>query len=485
MKTPLHRRFSSLLNELDPFPNASLYPALCCFSQMSVKHGYSGVVGELLDRLGVGVGDEVLVEKPGFSIRGFVMVRYEFGEPGVLVLKLGNGYNIGVRIDQTTKISKLASAVVPAFNPPPPPPPRENLPKVAVVNTGGTIASRIDYRTGGVKPALTASDLVSIFPEIAEIANVSAEILMQVVSENMTFREWVLMASRVNQLFEEGVDGVVITHGTDTMGYTAAALSFALLNPPVPVVLVGAQRSSDRPSSDAATNLTAAVYVAAKAPFAEVVVCMHGWHSDEDIYIHRGTRVVKFHTSSRGAFQSINAAPLAVKTPAGLKTLTDEYHRRGWENYAFRTVFDDRAMLIKFYPGMNPEAVEILVEKFRLRGIILEGTGLGHVASSFIPVLKKLDEEGVFVGMTSQCRFGRVNMNVYENGRDLMRAGVTPLDNMLSETALVKLMWVLGVLGEKASLEDVRGLMQKNLCGEISGRTGPQPTTFQGEHHGL
>ncbi|MCS7133947.1 MAG: Glu-tRNA(Gln) amidotransferase subunit GatD [Candidatus Caldarchaeum sp.] len=447
---------------------------------MSSSHGYSGIVAELLNRLGAGVGDEVLVEKDGLRLRGFVMARYEFGEPGVLVLKLDNGYNLGVKIDENVKVSKLSSAAVPAFNPPPPPQPRENLPKVAIVNTGGTIASRIDYRTGGVKPALTASDLVSIIPEIAESANVSAEILMQVVSENMTSKEWMLIANRVNQLFHQGFDGVVITHGTDTMGYTAAALSFALQNPPVPVVLVGAQRSSDRPSSDAAKNLIAAVETAGKAPFAEVVVCMHGWHSDEEIFIHRGTRVVKFHTSSRGAFQSINAHPLAIYSPHGMNILTNQYHRRGWNNYVFQPAFDDRAMLIKFYPGMKPQTLETLAEKMNLRGFILEGTGLGHVASSFIPTLKNLTDSGVFVGMTSQCRFGRVNMKVYENGRDLMRAGVTPLDNMLAETALVKLMWVLGYLGEKASLDDVRNLMTRNLCGEIGGRTGPQPT-FIGE----
>ncbi|MCS6783677.1 MAG: Glu-tRNA(Gln) amidotransferase subunit GatD [Candidatus Caldarchaeum sp.] len=452
---------------------------------MSSKHGYSGYVANLLERLGAGVGDEVLVEKNGLQLRGFVMARYEFGEPGVLVLKLDNGYNVGVKIDPSTKVSKLSSAAVPAFKPPPPPQPSQNLPKVAIVNTGGTIASRIDYRTGGVKPALSASDLVSIVPEIAEIANVSAEILMQVVSENMTPKHWTTIAQRVNTLFNEGFDGIVITHGTDTMGYTAAALSFALQNPPVPVVLVGAQRSSDRPSSDAAKNLIAAVETAAKAPFAEVVVCMHGWHSDEEIFIHRGTRVVKFHTSSRGAFQSINATPIAVHTQRGIEIIDDRHHSRGWDSYRYHPNFDDRAMLVKFTPGMHPQTLEILAEKMNLRGLILEGTGLGHVASSFIPVLKRLTDSGMFVGMTSQCRFGRVNMNVYENGRDLLRAGVTPLDNMLAETALVKLMWVLGFLGEKAQLDEVRNLMARNLCGEIGGRTRPQPTFHGDELHGL
>lgn len=442
--------------------------------------GYGGLVAEMLNRLGVGLGDEVEVVRNGLRLRGFVMARYEYGAPDVLVLKLPNGYNIGVRIDASTQIRKLSSAVAPSFNPPPPAQPRENLPRVMIVNTGGTIASRIDYRTGGVKPALTASDLVSIVPEIAEKANVSTEVLMQVVSENMTPAHWTAIARKVDELFRKGFDGIVITHGTDTMGYTAAALSFALQNPPAPVVLVGAQRSSDRPSSDAALNLLTAVEVAAWAPFAEVVVAMHGWHGDDNVLIHRGTRVVKLHTSSRGAFQSINASPIAVKTPQGLKILTTGFHKRGEDGYVFQPVFDERVMLVKFFPGMKPEVLELLVERMGLRGVILEGTGLGHVASSFVPVLKGLREKGVFVGMTSQCRFGRVNMNVYENGRDLMRAGAVPLDNMLPETAMVKLMWVLGKLGEKASYETVKNLMLKDICGEIGGRTGPQPL-FAGE----
>ncbi|MEM4290413.1 MAG: asparaginase domain-containing protein, partial [Nitrososphaerota archaeon] len=201
------------------------------FGGMVSELGYGGFVAEVLNRLGVGLGDEVEVVRNGLRLRGFVMARYEYGAPDVLVLKLPNGYNIGVRIDASTQIRKLSSAVAPSFNPPPAAQPRENLPRVMIANTGGTIASRIDYRTGGVKPALTASDLVSIVPEIAEKANVSTEILMQVVSENMTPAHWTEIARKVDEFFRRGFDGVVITHGTDTMGYTAAALSFALQNP--------------------------------------------------------------------------------------------------------------------------------------------------------------------------------------------------------------------------------------------------------------
>ena len=440
---------------------------------MSQLQGYSGKAKQLLERAGVKIGDEIRVVSGKGEMRGILMARYELADPDYIVIKLRNGYNVGIRVADGVKVEKIADAEAPAFRPPPPPAMKPNLPRVAIVSTGGTIASRVDYRTGGVRAALSAADLLSIVPELADIAQISAEILFSVYSENLTISHWRAMAEKVNDLIRSGEDGVVIAHGTDTMGYTAAALSFALQNPPIPVVLVGAQRSSDRPSSDAATNLIAAVDTAANAPFGEVVVCMHKWHSDDTIAIHRGVRVVKLHTSSRDAFKSINAEPLAFRTKAGLVINDSRFNKRGSDNYQFSPTFDDRAMLVKFYPGMPPETLQILREKLRIRGFILEGTGLGHVSSSFIPVARQLVEEGVFIGMTSQCKFGRVNMYVYDNGRDLMRAGITPLDDMLAETALVKLMWSLGKLGENADREAVAELMTRNLVGEMNNRSMP------------
>jgi len=439
------------------------------------RQGYVGLVRRILEEAGVEVGDEIKVESEGKTFQGTLMTRYELAEPDYIVVKLSNGYNIGVHANDKTRVFKVAEAQPPAFNPPPPPAMRAGLPRVAIVSTGGTIASRIDYRTGGVRAALTASDLVSIVPELAEIADISAEILFSVYSENMTSQHWSAIATKVHQLMQTGTQGVVVPHGTDTMGYTAAALSFALQNPPVPVVLVGAQRSSDRPSSDAATNLIAAVKVAATAPFGEVVACMHSWHADDVITIHRGSRVVKLHTSSRNAFRSVNAQPLAYMREGKLSVNSENYHGRGEDGYVFSPNFDDRAMLVKFYPGMPAEVLQILHHEAGVRGFILEGTGLGHVSSKFAPVIRELTETGVFVGMTSQCKFGRVNMRVYDNGRDLMRAGVVPLDDMLAETALVKLMWCLGNLGEKAGIEQVSEMMLRNLAGELYSRSYPTP----------
>lgn len=419
---------------------------------------------------GVDVGDEVEVVKPdGEVYRGYLMSRYEHAEEGYIVLKLRNGYNIGIAITKDTIVKRLGPGPRPAFRRPEPPSLDPGLPRVSIVSTGGTIASRIDYRTGAVKPALTSEDLITLVPEIAEIAYVEAEVLLSKFSENMTPSDWDVIARKMDEKIRNGYSGVVVSHGTDTMHYTAAALSFALAGTPIPIVLVGAQRSSDRPSSDAAVNLVAAVRVAAHAPFGEVVIAMHDWHSDDVIAVHRGTRVVKMHTSSRDAFKSVNARPIAYVRDGEIILNDQTVNRRGSNSYYFRPGFSDKAALIKFYPSLGPEIIDYFIEK-GARGIIIEGTGLGHVSSEWIPALRRATSMGVFVGMTSQCRYGRVNMYVYENGRDIMRAGVTPLEDMLSETALVKLMWVLA---RASDLEEVRNYMLTPIAGEMSPRTLP------------
>ena len=202
-----------------------------------------------------------------------------------------------------------------------------------MLGTGGTIASKVEYETGAVKPAMTTEDLIEAVPEIAFVADIEARVLFNIFSENMTPELWERIVDAVAKAFEEGFEGVVVAHGTDTMAYTAAALSFAFRGLPAPIAFVGAQRSSDRPSSDAAFNLHAAVLTAAEAPFAEVVVVMHGEPGDTYALAHRGTKVRKMHTSRRDAFQSINARPLAKIYPAERKIvmISQPLRRRGEE----------------------------------------------------------------------------------------------------------------------------------------------------------
>jgi glutamyl-tRNA(Gln) amidotransferase subunit D len=276
------------------------------------------------------------------------------------------------------------------------------------------------------------------------------------------------MAKAVAKHVENGVDGIVVAHGTDTMGYTAAALSFALQNLPVPVVIVGSQRSADRPSSDAATNLTGAVSAAAKAPFAEVAVAMHGTVSDKTVVFHRGTKVRKCHTSRRDTFKSVNSKPLAKMEDTQITMLVDDYVKRDPKRkLVLKPKFEEKVALVKFYPGFDPKVLEWYVDA-GYRGIILEGTGLGHVSKYCFSAVRKAVENNLVVAMTSQCIWGRVNMHVYDTGRDLLEIGVTPLEDMLPETALVKLMWVFGQTND---VEEAKRLLTANLAHEFSPRT--------------
>ena len=430
--------------------------------------GYKGLALKTLKNIGAKVGDLIRIIKGNQVYEGVLIPRSEYGDDKHIVIKLRSGYNIGVRLTPDVKVEKVGRGEKPAFVAPPLPEQNPALPKAAIISTGGTIASRVDYRTGAVRPALSASDLYSVVPELAEIARIDAQILFSLYSENITPAHWTEMAKTVAEKIADGVDGVVIAHGTDTMGYSAAALSFALQNLPVPVIFVGSQRSADRPSSDAATNLTGAVLAAAKAPFAEVAVAMHQTISDTAIVLHRGTKVRKCHTSRRDAFKTVNAQPLAKIEENCVVMLTENYQRRDpTRKPIVKANFSEKVALIKFYPGMNPAVIDWYVDN-GYKAIVLEGTGLGHVSNRLFQPIKRAADKGVLVVMASQCIWGRVNMNVYDTGRDLLALGVIPLEDMLAETATIKLMWIFG---QTSNPEEAKQLLKANIAGEFSKRT--------------
>jgi len=441
---------------------------------MSEKEEILGYKGEALEAIKTAeaeIGDIIRVTKNGEVYEGILIPRSEYGDEKHIVIKLRSGYNVGIRITPNTKIEKIGKGAKPAFAPSLPPEQNPKLPKVAIISTGGTIASRVDYRTGAVRPALTASDLYSVVPELANIARIDAQILFSLFSENITPQHWTEIAKAVAKQIAEGVDGVVIAHGTDTMGYTAAALSFALQDLSVPVILVGSQRSADRPSSDAAANLIGAVTAAAKAPFAEVAVAMHETPSDTSITLHKGTKVRKCHTSRRDTFKSVNAHPIARIENHEVTMLIEDYRKRDpSRKLVLKPEFDEKVALIKSYPGMNPTLIDWYVEK-TYRGIVLEGTGLGHVGRYCFEAIRNAVKHDIVVAMTSQCIWGRVNMNVYDQGRDLLALGVIPLEDMLSETAIVKLMWIFG---QTRDVEEAKKLLKTNIAGKFSPRTLPE-----------
>src|SRR6184192_4578105 len=305
--------------------------------------GYHGQVLQQLRKSKAKIGSIIrLTSKSGEVFEGTLIPRSEYSDQTHIVLKMKNGYNIGISLDRTEKLEVIGQGEKPHFTKPSPPANHVGSPRVAIVSTGGTIASRVDYRTGAVQPALTAVDLASVVPELSAIAEIDAHILFSEYSVNIGPTHWKGMAEEVGRKIADGAEGVVISHGTDTLHYTAAALSFALANLPVPVLLVGAQRSSDRPSSDAASNLTGAVALAAHADLGVVGVTMHQDLSDRYIIAHRGTRVRKCHTSRRDAFKSINSNPLARYD---LHTRQIEYfesppRRRSDHSFSLKPAFD-------------------------------------------------------------------------------------------------------------------------------------------------
>ena len=429
--------------------------------------GYRGKLREILEAACVGVGDVLRVTTGGFVAEGTLMPRVESADECHLVLKQRTGYNVGLSYSKNLKVEKIGEAVKPDFRPPPLPPVKKGLPKVSIISTGGTIASRVDYITGGVYAAMSSRDLLSIVPELADIAQIEAAILYSVFSENINSDHWTGMACEVAKRIKEGVDGVVVTHGTDTMGYSAAALAFALQKLPVPVVFVGSQRSSDRPSADSATNLVAAVTAAAYAPIAGVVLGMHEGTGDDSIIFHPGVKVRKCHTSTRYAFQTVNTIPVARFKDNRITVLDESFRRRQDSELVVRERFEKKVALLKFHPGFNSLIIESLIDS-GFRGIVFEGTGLGHVSEQCYDAIERASYEGILMGMTSQCIWGRVNMNVYSMGRELTRRGVEPLADMLPETALVKLMWSLGNTG---NVEEARRLLKMNVVGEYNPRT--------------
>lgn len=434
---------------------------------MQEDAGYRGPSLRIIKKHGLEVGDFIsFVTKKG-TYEGTLLPRYQYADDRHVVIKLRNGYNIGINVENIVDVKRKSKGAPPTFMTPPLPRFNPNLPKIAIISTGGTIASRVDYRTGAVHPALTASDLYASVPELAEHAFVEAEVLFSLYSENISPKHWEAMAGQVIKKIKDDYKGIVITHGTDTMGYTAAALSFALAGISIPVVLVGAQRSSDRPSSDASTNLAGAVRFASETDLSGVFLVMHSNPGDDELTVHLGTKVRKNHTSRRDAFSSVNSLPAAYIKNGDVKQIIPDLPKRESGGFQPRTHFEDKVGLIKFHPGADPEIIDFLAGK-KYRGVVLEGTGLGHVSSAWFESIKKAISSGMTVCMTSQCLWGRTRMTVYNTGRDLLMMDVLPLQDILPETALVKLMWTLGNFREA---EEIRSVMLRNIAMEFSPRS--------------
>ncbi len=429
--------------------------------------GYRGRSRAKLQELGIQVWSDVILHSSKGSFEGVILPRSETEDDLHIVIKMITGYNIGLHVDNITGVQvkgrKEAHYKIPEKEFPTQP----DKPNVTLLGTGGTIASRLDYRTGAVIPAFSPGELYGAVPELADICNLTTKKLYGVFSENMGPEQYIGTAKAIGEEIANGADGIVIGHGTDTMAHTAAILSYMVQDPPVPIVMVGSQRSSDRPSSDAALNLINSTYTAAFCDIAEVMVCMFGPTSDEYSLLHPGTRVRKMHSSYRSTFRTISATPLATADRGKFGYIDGGFRRRREDrNVKIDAVFEDKVTIQYYYPNMNPDIIDALVEK-GYKGIVIAGTGLGHVNKPLYPALKRATDAGVSVVMCVQTLWGFAQMYVYDTGRDLLDIGVIPLGNMIPETAYMKLCWVLGHTYDPV---EVKRMMTTPICRDMTER---------------
>ncbi|MBW3010746.1 Glu-tRNA(Gln) amidotransferase subunit GatD [Candidatus Woesearchaeota archaeon] len=425
------------------------------------------------------IGDKVRVTTKDREILGVVMPN----ETDTLVLKLDSGYNVGI---DKRKIKKIE--IVHKYNPGKEGPikaakTKKGLPEIAILHTGGTIASKVDYRTGGVVSRFTPEEILSMFPELKDIANISSKLLFNIWSEDMRFANIKKIARAImdeaTDIVEgkSGAKGVILTMGTDYLHYVSAALAFMLQKMPIPVIIVGAQRSSDRGSSDAAMNLICAAEFIKQSDYKGIAICMHASSEDTECNILHPCKTRKMHTSRRDAFRPINCKPIAKI----------DYHTRkiiylqGFDVYdpevSEMLELEEKVGLLKTYPNMFPE----IIDAFKgYKGLVIEGGGLGQMPAAsqnqenklnekVFDALKRLIKSGCIVVMTSQCIYGGVQMHVYSKGIDLVDAGVIPA-KMLSETAFIKLAWILGNYskkGTKQEIEKVKEMISEDLVGEM------------------
>ena len=283
-------------------------------------------------------GDKVKIVTKKETITGILMPSLELKGKDTYVLKLKNGYNIGINKKDVKKMIVLQK-YKPRKEKEEKVPFRKNLPTISILHTGGTIASKVDYQTGGVISRFTPKEILSQFPELESMANIRSRLMRNMWSEDMRFSHYNLMAKEIKKEIDKGVKGIIITHGTDTLHYSGAALSFILENLTVPVLFVGAQRSSDRGSTDAGMNLICAVKFITNTDFCDVSLCMHGSISDDYCYILPATKSRKMHTSRRDAFQAVNDKPWAKVhyNTDKIEFMKKGYKKKGKKKDEFKT----------------------------------------------------------------------------------------------------------------------------------------------------
>ncbi|MFH1107078.1 MAG: Glu-tRNA(Gln) amidotransferase subunit GatD [Candidatus Micrarchaeota archaeon] len=444
---------------------------------------YSKEIQEALIRQRISEGDLIRISSKGLTLEGVLLPKTTESDPRVLTLKLASGYNAGFLFWHGASIEKLRAGAPPGTIPKISLK-QSGLPKIAVVATGGTIGTHVDYTTGGVFMCRTPEEVLATTPELERIASIkSVSSPFTLASEDIQPHHWVKLAHEIaRHANDPEIQGIVVTHGTDALGYTSAALSFMLRGLHKPVALVGAQRSPDRGSFDGSLNLVCGAYYAAYSSRPGVAVVMHGSTSDDFCYAHSGVKVRKMHSSRRDAFQSINAEPLAKIFPDGkIEWMGDARPTPSEKGKCVAdAVFEEKVAILKSYPGSDPGLLDHLVEK-GFKGVVIEAMALGHLPTgesgtdvsgfdrkkTWIPAVKRAVSHGVVVAITSQSINGPVHPHVYRNLRLVSDAGALYCRDMLAETAYAKLGWVLG---HRPDATVAKKMMLENVAGEFNDR---------------
>ena len=402
---------------------------------------------------------------------------------GHITVKLDNGYNITFAESEISEISTIGSAKLPDTITNTSISENSDLPEIWILHTGGTIASKVDYVTGAVAARFEPEELLDAIPELANHARIRTKKLGNMWSDDIRVRHWNAMMASAEEAFNSGAVGVVITHGTDTMHYSAAAAAFAWAGqgerPPGRIAFTGSQRSSDRGSTDGTENLLAAVHWAAHGPEPTgengdaSVIIMHAGSDDGVCAIMPGCSTRKFHSSKRNAFQGINADPLGfISVGRNGNCEIDMDVQKPTRNIAAKpAVFDENTRILQLMAGPHLFADQIKLAS-NYDAVLFHGTGLGHLPiedpNGDSPENAEMREavanycaKGGTAVMTSQCIHGPIHMDVYSKGRDQQDMGIVGNHATIGpDAALVKLHFLLSIG------EDVQSGWNANLCGE-------------------
>lgn len=325
---------------------------------------------------------------------------------------------------------------------------------ILIISTGGTLASV--ESENGLTPGLHSDRILEELKPVSRNSHLTIEEFSALDSANIFPEDWTALARRIGEC-ADAYDGITVIHGTDTLAYTVSMLSFMLANIPIPVVVTGSQLSISHPVADAFENCRCAIHMAA-AGYPGIFAAFNR-------KVMLGCRTSKVRTLSFDAFESINYPNVGEISSLGL--YVNEIAIPAVK-CAFRVqaAYSDQVFLLKLFPGIDPSILELLYQQ-GYRGVYIEGFGLGgmpFLKRDFMATVRTMTEKGMVIVIGSQCRYEGSNLSIYETGQLALASGALQAYDMTTESAITKLMWVLGQTTDKAT---IRSYFSTDLVGEV------------------